>query len=205
MGSRRGAPSRVGAQQANWKRLPGAGRQEEAVATCQTLLTRARTWAAAVRPIPGGQEHALDLRSHGDWAVANLALCTVSIPGSWAPGPNNDTAWDWHSPWGRARAQGAHQASPTGPDPTPPQKSQITPMLRGLHLYSPLPTPQCGSHGVKNTQDQNSLSSQGNMRFLISSGAAAHDPAGDPRPPPGSPAPFPCSHALDCFRHLPIC
>lgn len=35
----------------------------------------------------GDQEHALGLRSHGCWAVANLAPSTASIPGSWAPAP----------------------------------------------------------------------------------------------------------------------
>lgn len=104
---------------------------------------------------------------------------------------------------------GPPQQAQTPPHPTPEEPdhpSAVGPLGgRGLDLHSSLPTPRCGSHGVKNTQDQNSLSSQGNMRFLISSGAAAHDPAGDPRPLPGSPAPSPCSHALDCFCHLPIC
>lgn len=56
--------------------------------TCQAQLMRVKIWAVAARPMQGGQEHALALRSHGYWAVANLAPYTVSIPGSWALAPN---------------------------------------------------------------------------------------------------------------------
>lgn len=92
---------------------------------------------------------------------------------SWVLGSGTKygAAWDWHSPLGQAQPRVAHPACPAGPAPThpAPRKSQITPTLRGLReagtwLCPTLSTPQCGSRGVKNTQDQNSLSLQWKTR-----------------------------------------
>lgn len=97
----------------------------------QALLTRARTQAVAARPIPGGQEHTLDLRSHGCWTVASLAPCTVSIPGSWASVPNTALLGPGTLHQGRCRMSGT-SCLPSRPRPHPtPRESQITPTLQG--------------------------------------------------------------------------
>lgn len=136
----------------------------------QALLTRARTRAVAARPIPGGQEHALDLRSHGCWTVASLAPCTVSIPGSWASVPNTALLGPGTLHQGRCRMSGTSclpSRPQTPPHPTgEPDHPHTSGPLSGqpLVLSSSLSTLQRGSHWVKNTQDQNSLSLQGKTR-----------------------------------------
>lgn len=135
----------------------------------QALLTRARTRAVAARPIPGGQEHALDLRSHGYWTVASLAPCSFY---SWVLGfgTKYGTAWAWHSPPGQMRDEWhvlPPQQTQTPPHPTgEPDHPHTSGPLSGqpLVLSSSLSTLQCGSHWVKNTQDQNSLALQGKTR-----------------------------------------
>lgn len=134
---------------------------------------------------------------------------------SWVLGSRTKygTAWDWHPPLGQARAQVAHPAAPTGPDPTPhhgrarsPQHRgapwaagtsicpTLCPLLSVVHIGLKIPRTKIAS-------PCRGKPGQGNTRFLISLGSAAHDPAG------GSQAAHltssPAAHGS--FGHSPIC
>lgn len=160
------------------------------MATCQALLTRARTWAAAARPIPGGPGACFG--PEVTWVLGCGQLGPMHSFYSWVLGSGTKygAAWDWHSPLGQARPRVAHLACPAGPAPThpAPRKSQITPTLRGLRRPGPLsvqlcPLPSVVHMGLKILRTKiaspcRGKPGQGNTGFLISFGSAAHDPAG---------------------------
>lgn len=67
----------------------------------------------------GDREHALSLRSHGYWAVANLVPYTAAIPGSWAPAPYMVPPEPGTPSHGQARVRAAYPVPTSDLIPTP--------------------------------------------------------------------------------------